>query len=120
MNKKFPMLLLHWWLDCQNDAGDKSFQKMKQKNVREIRSFQFGVLALFRNIRNTSVRCKICSKLILKHQNVVIDIVLVFLMYICIKITSSFMVTLVYVLILVYFSLDIPSSLEEQFLQCLV
>ena len=25
------MLLLHWWLDCQNDGGDKSFSKDKTK-----------------------------------------------------------------------------------------
>ena len=50
VNKKFPMLLLHWWLDCQNDAGNKSFRRMNQKKAvsGEIRSFQFGVQALFK------------------------------------------------------------------------
>ena len=50
VNKKFPMLLLHWWLDCQNDAADKSFRRVKQKKPvsREIRSFQFGAQALFK------------------------------------------------------------------------
>ena len=55
VDKKFPMLLLHWWLDCQKDAGDKFFRRMKQKVVpREIRSFQFGVQALFER-KNTPV-----------------------------------------------------------------
>ena len=55
VNKKFPMLLFHWRLDCQNDARDKSFRIMKQKKAasREIRSFQFGVQALFKR-ENTS------------------------------------------------------------------
>ena len=50
VNKKFPMLSLHWWSDCQKDAGDKFFRRMKQKKAvsREIRSFQFGVQALFK------------------------------------------------------------------------
>ena len=55
VDKKFPMLLLHWWLDCQKDARDKFFQRMKQKVVsREIRSFQFGVQTLFER-KNTPV-----------------------------------------------------------------
>ena len=57
VNKKFPMLLLHWWLDCQNNAGDKSFRKMNQKKTvtPEIRSFQFGVQTLFKR-QNTPAR----------------------------------------------------------------
>ena len=41
VNKKFPMLLLHLELYCQQDAGDKFFRKMKQNKAvsREIRSF---------------------------------------------------------------------------------
>ena len=57
VNKKFPMLLLHWWLDCQNNAGDKSFRKMNQKKTvpLEIRSFQFGVQTLFKR-QNTPAK----------------------------------------------------------------
>ena len=57
VNKKFPMLLLHWWLDCQNNAGDKSFRKMNQKKTvtLEIRTFQFGVQTLFKR-QNTPAK----------------------------------------------------------------
>ena len=48
VNKKFPMLLLYWRLDGQNDTGDLENEKQKKAVSREIRSFQFVVQALFK------------------------------------------------------------------------